>query len=101
MISTPFPLEFRVKKNAQRTYRPTDRPTDRPSYRDAWTHLKIVLNGLMVQEKALEFATATELVESFIYFVCQLFNEKHSLGENHNSAGYTELNLEFILINYC
>ena len=22
---------------------PTDRPTDRPSYRDAWTHLKIVL----------------------------------------------------------
>ena len=28
---------------------------------------KIVLNGLMVQEKALEFATATELVESLVY----------------------------------
>ena len=33
-----------LKKNARRTTDgPTDGRTDRPSYRDAWTHLKIVL----------------------------------------------------------
>ena len=38
-------VDFRDwKKNGRRTMDgPTDRPTDRPSYRDAWTHLKIVL----------------------------------------------------------
>ena len=37
--------------------------------REIWTvrEQKIVLNGLMVQEKALEFATATEMVESLVY----------------------------------
>ena len=38
---------------------------------------KIVLNGLMVLEKALEFATATELVESFIHFVYHIYLMKN------------------------
>jgi len=33
-----------------RTDRPTDRGTDRPSYRDAWTHLKIVLGHVLMLE---------------------------------------------------
>ena len=31
------------KKNALLTDGPTDQWTDKPSYRDAWTHLKMVL----------------------------------------------------------
>ena len=76
-----------------------------------WTvrELKIVSNGPMVQERALEFATAMG-VKDFAASGCwldrfkkckkQLFIEKYSMGENHNSAGYTEWSLEFILINY-
>ena len=48
----PSFLQFKKKRFTDGR---NDRRTDRPSYRDAWTHLKIVLSGPMVQEKALEF----------------------------------------------
>ena len=38
-------------------------------------------------------------IESF-RVLSQLFNDKYSLGENHNSAGFIKLELEFILSNY-
>ena len=70
-----------------------------------WTvrELKIVSNGPMVQERALEFATAMG-VKDFAASGGWLdrFKKRKKLEykENHNSAGYRELNVEFIQINY-
>ena len=68
-----------------------------------WTvrELKIVSNGPMVQERALKFATAMG-VKDFAASGGWLdrFKKRGKFKENHNSAGYTELNVEFILINY-
>ena len=42
-IQEEKPSFFNFENNWLRTDGRTDGPTDRPSYRDAWTHLKIVV----------------------------------------------------------